>query len=717
MKRISTLLQCTACMLAAAATAQAGSFDPSVRPLGSMGQLNNYDVRTECVSVGVQPAHAPAQAQGESFVEKTLNTPGGLVTSTGWLTSSKAPQGIAPNTTVRFNVADVAGSEVTLSAIGIIDETGKMLIASITPDEDTGEFPTEVQESMNSSHRFSILASGVISDANGSKAVAFYDTFGVSGGEADVTIDFNESTRRLAFKAYMGNGQPFPEYQPWYQGCGYNITYGSQLSYTGFYANFSVDDPMSFYVYCNELPATAYYSISYSANLFDDQVYCNLAGGGAINTFANPTNMVETIPASFYDNLSFTMSLSEADYNIPKESFITGSRADIAVRNENGQFQLQTNTLSMGFNDVTRHPVDSYSVYTWVPTTRIATGVQTSMIYTGFAAYNESSSKISGSRTRVGGVEYILPWEQTYNESYDTYTPFSSISRFNIRPATQDLKYFEYPLYAISSLSFSLDEENATKIKGFSCSSNYYGMFHEKMSYSGVNLLKSFAIDGEEKEISEILNVELGSGKALEFTFANPDGFVQGQYTTEALNVLRSTMADVDDIVPPKMVGLQMYNGSGKIKTVFTPGEECNFLVAMYDRLTGNRTNLDFDIALYVAAQDSEEWLEIADPTVTEYDARLGKTALFTIPTDGTLAADKWLKLKVVGTDPAGNTNTMLLDYCLAIGDPGSVAITTADGTAAAPVYYNLQGMRIQTPAAGQIVIEKAGDKTRKVVF
>lgn len=718
MKRISTLLQCAACIVAAGATAQAGSFDPNIRPLGSMGQISDNDARVECVSVGVVPSQEVCTVQSESFVEKAVNSHGGLITSTGWLTGRKAAPGVAPNTTIRFTVADVDGYEVHLATIGIIDETGTMLIAEVTPDEETGEFPMEVKESMNSSHRFSILACGTLAQPDGTKSVAYYKTFGVSGGEADLTIDFNESKRPLGFKAYMGNGKPFPEYQPWYQGCGYNLTYGGQIAYAGYYANFSVKDPMTSFVYCNELPGTAYYSISYSANLFDDQIYCNLSGGGAINSFSNPNNMVETVPASFYDNLSFSMSLSEADLNIGKESFISGTKADYTTTNENGQFMLQTNTLAMGFNDPTREPVDSYSVYTWVPTTRIATGVSTSMLFTGFAAFNESSSKLSGARTRVSGVEYILPWEQNYNESYNTYTPFSSIGRFNIRPASQDLKYFQYPLYAISTLYYTLDEENNNKLSGFSYSGGYYGMFHEKMSYSGVSLLKSFAIDGEDKELAEILNVDLGSEHSIDLTLYNPDGFVQGEFVTESLNILHTTTADINDIVPPKLIGLQMYNGNGKIKTTFAPEDKCNFLVAMYDRLTGNRTNLDFNISLYVAAQDTEEWIEISEPTITEYDPRLGKTALFNIPTDGVLAANKWLKLKVVGEDAAGNSNTMLLDYCLYIDDPDGVTLTGVDnGATAAPVYYNLQGMRIAAPAAGQIVIEKAGDQTRKVVF
>lgn len=44
----------------------------------------------------------------------------------------------------------------------------------------------------------------------------------------------------------------------------------------------------------------------------------------------------------------------------------------------------------------------------------------------------------------------------------------------------------------------------------------------------------------------------------------------------------------------------------------------------------------------------------------------------------------------------------------------GAAAIGADD---AAPVYFNLQGLRIDSPAKGELLIEKQGDKTRKIIF
>lgn len=715
MKKIHYLVNCAVCVLASGTMASAMSFRPEVKPLGSLNQAQKGASITETIVSSVPVAAMKQSSANPGYVEKGVNSRSGLIQSYGWLTSAVGPQKAPAEVTVNLTAAAVEGYEVNLAAVGIIDETIGGPVVDIQPDEETGILPATVEASVNTSHTFSVIACGELVGADDSKAVAFYAPLEVTDGVININVDFNESTRQLAFQAYMGNGEEYPEYQPWEYGCGYNISYSSQLAYANCYVNFRVNNPMTFFVYCNEFPGSSYYSISYSANLFDEQVYCNLSGGGSLNEFDDPEYMVECIPAQFYDNMSFSMSLSPLDRAIGKETLISGSKADLAQTMDEGKFGLQTNTLAMCFNDLTRQPVDSYQFYTWIPYSTIAANVQTSIIFNGFGAYDENCAKYCGSRTRVYGVDYILPWEQTWNVERETYSPYSSISRFNIRPTTQDIRNFEYPLYAISSLSFT-PEEATGKLKSASYSANYYGMFNEKMNYTGVSVLKEFAIDGEVKELQDILEVELGETHSFDFTFYNPDGYVQNQFETEGLNILHATTADLSDMVPPKMIGMQMYDADDKIKTTFETGEDCHLFVAMYDRTTDNAAVLDFEAKLYVAAQDADEWVEIANPEVVEYDARLGKTFEFAIPTDGTLAANKWMKLKVVGEDSYGNTNTMLLDYCLYIDDVNAVESLKGDGAESAPVYFNLQGMRIENPAKGEIVIEKAGGKVRKVM-
>lgn len=720
MKKPLTFFNCAACVLATGSLAFAGSFNPELKPLGSMGSTQSGAVVTRTLVAGEAGSQlnrvAPAGEKG--YVEKTVKSYGTIL-SYGRLTSdSPAKEGEEQegNTTVNVTFTPVGDYVINPVAIGIIDEAAGSLIGTMAPEEGSDEFPSSIRLDMEQEGEYSALAYGELVDGDEVKAVAFFTTFEVSGETVNLTIDFNEATRKLAYQAYMGNGEPYPEFQPWSYGCGYNITYSSQLSYCGFYANFRVTNPMTWYVYCNEMPGSGYYSISYSANLFDDQIYCNLAGGGNIREFDDPENMVECIPASFYDNLSFSVSLSPADKEIGKETLVSGSKADIAVLNDNGTYTLQSNTMAMCYNDYTRQPVDNYQFYTWIPSSVIATGVQTSMIFTGFGAYNDGSSKYCGPRTRVAGTVYILPWEQTYNEAKDTYSPFCTIDRFNIRPGQQDIRNFVYPLYANSSFYIDINTEDKV-ITSASSSATYYGMFHEKMNFMDASVLKSFTIDDEEKEFKEILDVDLNGTHSIDLTYYNPDGFVQNMFPTEALNTLHITSANIEDMVPPRMLGLQMYNDEGKIKTVFEADEPAMLLVAMYDRISNNKTNLDFEVKLYVAAQESDEWVEISEPVVTEYDPKLGKTYEFTLPTDGTLSADQWMKLKVVGEDASGNSNTMLLDYCFGIGNPNAGVKAIEDNSAdCAPVYYNLQGIRIAEPASGEIVIENAGGKTRKIV-
>lgn len=652
----------------------------------------------------------------ESFVEKTLNTKAGIIQSYGWQ-KQNSPVKAASDVTINVAVTGVDGYEVNTSAIGIIDESTKSLAVNIAADEQTGVLPTSAQASLDSEHSYSAIAFGELVSESGTKAVAYFTDVEINDGVINLNVDFNACNRQVAYQAKMGNGEEYPTYKPWSEGCGYNLTYGSSLTYATYSASFRVDNPMTFRVYCNEFPGTTNYSISYMANLFDERVYSSISGGGTLNEFEDPINMVEMIPVEFYDDLSFTMSLSPKDMEIGKETFIQGSKQDLATIMENGKFGLQTNTLSMGFNDPTRKPVDSYSCYTWIPSSRIATNVWTSMVYTGFGAYNSSDSKFCGARTRVFGTLYILPWEQSWNETYETYTPYSSISQLNIKPAEQDIQNFKYPLYANSQLIIVLDPDDASMLKSISPNAHYYGMFNEYLNLSGVSLLKSMTavVNGEETET--LTTLKLSEISSLDFTFYNPDGYVQGEFETENINVLHVTTTNPSDMIPPRMTGLQMYDGDGKIKTKFEADEECNLLVVMHDRTTDNTASLDFGVKLYAAAQESDEWVEISTVDVTDHAALLGKECVFTIPTDGTLAANKWLKLKVVGEDTSGNTNTMNLDYCLYIDDPSGVDRINADNAESTPVYYNLQGMRVVNPAAGEIVIEKTGNKARKVML
>lgn len=717
MRKFTAFLHCAACAFAASTIASAGAFNPEIKPLGSLSKIQSGTEVNQTVIVGNAdiPMNRLTAGDKEGYVECSVLSRGGTIESVGRLTVAKSPSKAESEVSVEITVLPVEGYEVVTYGIGIIDETTMSTAAEIKADETTHVLPASSTATLDVSNSFAAVAYGELLKDGEVKAVAYYTSIEVVDGVAKVTVDFNESTRLLAFQAYMGNGEPFPEYKPWSEGCGYNITYGSQLAYSGYYANFKVDNPMTFYVHCNEFPGSSYYSISYSANLFDSQVYCSLAGGSSLRDFANQQTMVECIPAEFYNNLSFSMSLSPADRAIGRETLISASKTDVATIMENGKFGLQTNTLDMCFNDPTRQPVDSYNFYAWVPTTTIGTGIWTSMIYTGFAAYDEKSSKYCGARTSIKGVEYILPWEQNWNEAYETYTPFSSISQFNIKPSRQDLKNFYFPLFAISNITIKVDD-TTNKLSSATYNAHYYGMFHEKMNYSGVDIVKSFKIDGEEKAFSEITNVALDAQHSFDLTFYNPDGFVQGQFPTESLNTLHFSSADINDMVPPKLIGLQMYDSRGRIKTSFKTDEKCNFLVAMYDRTSDNTPSLDFDVKLFVAAQDADEWIEIADPETTDYDAKLGKTFEFLIPTNGTLAPNKWLKLKIEGKDTAGNTNTMLLDYCLFIDDPTAIDEINTDSAEAAPIYYNLQGIRVENPSAGDILIERRGAMSKVVI-
>lgn len=61
-----------------------------------------------------------------------------------------------------------------------------------------------------------------------------------------------------------------------------------------------------------------------------------------------------------------------------------------------------------------------------------------------------------------------------------------------------------------------------------------------------------------------------------------------------------------------------------------------------------------------------------------------------------------------------GNTNTLGIIY---FRFTGSGVESIVDDTTSEAVYYNLQGMRVDNPRPGQLLIRKQGDKSQKIIF
>ena len=66
-------------------------------------------------------------------------------------------------------------------------------------------------------------------------------------------------------------------------------------------------------------------------------------------------------------------------------------------------------------------------------------------------------------------------------------------------------------------------------------------------------------------------------------------------------------------------------------------------------------------------------------------------------------------------TETEGDINLHVVNT--AWQDPNTGIDSVDNGTVSAPVYYNLQGQRVTSPRAGDILIRRSAGKTEKVMF
>lgn len=107
--------------------------------------------------------------------------------------------------------------------------------------------------------------------------------------------------------------------------------------------------------------------------------------------------------------------------------------------------------------------------------------------------------------------------------------------------------------------------------------------------------------------------------------------------------------------------------------------------------------------------EEIEETTTPEESRITFKEDRENNVAVLTIPYNGMLLWPSYTTtLYVAVNDEAGVTFTIPLE-------PSAVE-EISNNAAQTPVYYNLQGMRVNEPAAGQLLIKKQGDKVSKVI-
>ncbi len=80
-------------------------------------------------------------------------------------------------------------------------------------------------------------------------------------------------------------------------------------------------------------------------------------------------------------------------------------------------------------------------------------------------------------------------------------------------------------------------------------------------------------------------------------------------------------------------------------------------------------------------------------------------------------STDQWYDLRVTMTDDAGNTMTQTISPAFKINMAGGVDAVAADSNAGVVARYTLQGVRVDRPAPGQLIIERLADGTARKIL
>lgn len=81
------------------------------------------------------------------------------------------------------------------------------------------------------------------------------------------------------------------------------------------------------------------------------------------------------------------------------------------------------------------------------------------------------------------------------------------------------------------------------------------------------------------------------------------------------------------------------------------------------------------------------------------------------------ITAEGWVDVRITVKAESGATQVQTITPAIKIGENSGVASMTDETSEAATIYYNLQGIRIAAPEAGQLVIRRQGDIVSKIVI
>lgn len=229
-----------------------------------------------------------------------------------------------------------------------------------------------------------------------------------------------------------------------------------------------------------------------------------------------------------------------------------------------------------------------------------------------------------------------------------------------------------------------------------------------------------FEADQSRRQYSELM--ESGAlAKPFTIEIANDQNIV-----TDGLHGRNITTVKVADpaqrLGAPTPTMLQFRNAAGTVCNKFDKAADGQVMVSGGDFILVDESYYeisDATLKLEYAPEGSDTWKEIpmtkmSDiPAMTEWGYHW-TGSLKDVEGETYLG---WYKVRLTLSDDKGNSNSQVIYPAFCVKEFAGIATVGNDNNDAPVEYFNLQGQRIDSPAAGQIVIRRQGTAASKVIL
>lgn len=285
---------------------------------------------------------------------------------------------------------------------------------------------------------------------------------------------------------------------------------------------------------------------------------------------------------------------------------------------------------------------------------------------------------------------------------------------------------------SVTSMEAEGDEDDEEEGFVLSNSIAYLGLYSEVRGGDSV-LTSTFINCGDTEETCSLDNLNRtlrnmgmeGQLKGeLSIEFANDRNILVDDIN--GYNFTNITIADVEgaDVNPPTVTAWQMRNTEGIVNNRFEKAEDGVLYLSAADMVPAVSEEGDqywdcepVELKVEAAPEGSDEYEEIE---MMEVESNY-LMPIFGYFYQGSLknitaaSENGWYKLHIVMTDQAGNTQEQTVYPAFKIG--GEAGVHGIMNENELPVhYFNLQGIEIKNPKAGEIVIRRQGNNAAKIV-